>query len=574
MTVYYVDYTAGSDAAAGTSEGTAWKTLAKVNASTFAAGDSILFKKGETWSNEYLACGQSGSLGNPIRYGAYGLGARPKIKAYVTKTSFTAETVGMFTAYWMTNADGDPGGCFEDGRLMQRRAAKADLASGQWTWDSGSSRLYLRCTDGAAPATHTITVCSQAGGWLDIIGKNHIHVDGLDFEGGFWGAGFIKNTCTGITIRNCGFNNGGSNGLYLDGQWDGSTVMTDILIEDCDAAWNRNAGINAGGRTEGVTLRRFTAHDNAKASNADEHMAGIKAISSAAGHNANGFVIEDCLAYANGSAWCPGSSGSGIFFDTPGSGCVIRRNRCHGNSKTGIFVEFVGSATGGAQILNNLVWLNGNCGIWLYRSCHDCLIAHNVCYDNQWYNLIVDGEPADPLHMDDNRVVNNIALAGPKYPAAASLGAFKGGENSGGRGTGNTYDHNCFGLACADFIGWGDGVSLSTYAAWEAVAGEQHSVEADPAFVDAAGGDFRLAASSPCIAAGINLGAGGPIAAFDHVPYGTSPDVGAFSRLAGATLDFSKPFLGLSFPAGTVAEITLWPTAKTVDELKALTTPG
>ena len=52
-TTYYVDQTGGSDAAAGTSEGTAWKTIAKVNAGSYNPGDEILFKAGETW-NETL----------------------------------------------------------------------------------------------------------------------------------------------------------------------------------------------------------------------------------------------------------------------------------------------------------------------------------------------------------------------------------------------------------------------------------------------------------------------------------------------------------------------------------------
>ncbi len=45
-TNYYVSNT-GNDGAAGTSTGAAWQTIAKVNASSFSPGDSILFKCGE-----------------------------------------------------------------------------------------------------------------------------------------------------------------------------------------------------------------------------------------------------------------------------------------------------------------------------------------------------------------------------------------------------------------------------------------------------------------------------------------------------------------------------------------------
>jgi hypothetical protein len=44
---YYVDFTGGLDSNNGTSTGTAWKTVAKVNASSFSAGDNVLFKRGE-----------------------------------------------------------------------------------------------------------------------------------------------------------------------------------------------------------------------------------------------------------------------------------------------------------------------------------------------------------------------------------------------------------------------------------------------------------------------------------------------------------------------------------------------
>ncbi len=43
---YYVDATSGQDNNEGLSDATPWKTIAKVNASRFAPGDQILFKRG------------------------------------------------------------------------------------------------------------------------------------------------------------------------------------------------------------------------------------------------------------------------------------------------------------------------------------------------------------------------------------------------------------------------------------------------------------------------------------------------------------------------------------------------
>ncbi len=80
-TTYYVSSSAGNDANSGTSAAGPWKTIAHVNGQTFQPGDSILFKRGDVW-NESLAPGSSGSLGNPIKFDAYGSGAAPNLTGY------------------------------------------------------------------------------------------------------------------------------------------------------------------------------------------------------------------------------------------------------------------------------------------------------------------------------------------------------------------------------------------------------------------------------------------------------------------------------------------------------------
>jgi hypothetical protein len=83
---YYVDATGGSDTSDGLTQGTAWKTIAKVNGATFAAGDQILFKRGEVW-NESLVPPSSGASGSPIIFDAYGTGEAPTITGYVNLPS-------------------------------------------------------------------------------------------------------------------------------------------------------------------------------------------------------------------------------------------------------------------------------------------------------------------------------------------------------------------------------------------------------------------------------------------------------------------------------------------------------
>src|SRR5438270_12899317 len=74
--VYYVSPN-GSDSNAGTSIDAPWKTVVKVNASSFQPGDQVLFQRGGQW-RESLSASSSGVAGSPIVYGAYGDAAQAR----------------------------------------------------------------------------------------------------------------------------------------------------------------------------------------------------------------------------------------------------------------------------------------------------------------------------------------------------------------------------------------------------------------------------------------------------------------------------------------------------------------
>ncbi|SPF41978.1 conserved exported hypothetical protein [Candidatus Sulfotelmatobacter kueseliae] len=67
----YVDSVSGSDTNSGTSPDAAWKTLAKVNATTFHPGDHILFKSGCSWTGQLWPKG-SGTAEHPVVIDKYG----------------------------------------------------------------------------------------------------------------------------------------------------------------------------------------------------------------------------------------------------------------------------------------------------------------------------------------------------------------------------------------------------------------------------------------------------------------------------------------------------------------------
>jgi hypothetical protein len=98
-TIYYVDSASGSDTNNGTSTSTPWKTLTKVNSTTFVAGDQIQFKRGGSWTGQLYPKG-SGSSGSPITIDAYGSGNLPIINGAGTMADKQGTVYFLNQQYW------------------------------------------------------------------------------------------------------------------------------------------------------------------------------------------------------------------------------------------------------------------------------------------------------------------------------------------------------------------------------------------------------------------------------------------------------------------------------------------
>src|SRR5690349_7288486 len=74
LSTYYVS-SSGSDSAAGTSTGTAWKSINRVNSATLKAGDKVLFAGGQSFSGSlYVPSKEGGSSTSPVTFSTYGSG--------------------------------------------------------------------------------------------------------------------------------------------------------------------------------------------------------------------------------------------------------------------------------------------------------------------------------------------------------------------------------------------------------------------------------------------------------------------------------------------------------------------
>lgn len=88
QTAYYVAAT-GNDANNGRSPATPFLSLAKVNSLTLQAGDSVLFRRDDTFRGT-LTIRRSGSATRPVVFDAYGSGAKPVLAGSVALTNWTS----------------------------------------------------------------------------------------------------------------------------------------------------------------------------------------------------------------------------------------------------------------------------------------------------------------------------------------------------------------------------------------------------------------------------------------------------------------------------------------------------
>lgn len=92
--IYYFSASVGDDTRSATqaqNSGTPWMSLQKLNTifSSLQPGDSILFKKGDTFYGQ-INVTKSGSAAAPIYLGAYGTGAKPIITGLTTVSAWTS----------------------------------------------------------------------------------------------------------------------------------------------------------------------------------------------------------------------------------------------------------------------------------------------------------------------------------------------------------------------------------------------------------------------------------------------------------------------------------------------------
>jgi len=236
---YYVDATSGKDSNGGMSPSAPWRTIAKVNASSFSPGDSIHFRCGAVW-REQLNIMVSGSSDNPITFSKYGTGPNPLIKSTEIFNSWTlvennvyrGKIDGFKRYFGMLNT--------ERNARVPAYISKVPYSS----WIDGYFFGYNYNEDGYFYFRSTIKIpedreigVRQYGIYIN--NTSYITIDNIDVYGpngatstdkkSFDCGAIVINNSAYITIRNSNIKYAKSPGIWVTG-----SVSTNSVIENCN----------------------------------------------------------------------------------------------------------------------------------------------------------------------------------------------------------------------------------------------------------------------------------------------------------------------------------------------------
>lgn len=496
---YYVDCTAA--AGGDGSLATPWDAVADVNGATFAAGDFVLFKRGCTW-RETLTVPSSGGAGNPITFGPYGsAGADPIISGADLLSPWTAEAPAYYAS-----AAAKPGWVVVDvsSRLTENAVSKASLVPGQWFWEVGTSRVYVRLIGDAAPSTRSV-VGTQRNNAI-VSGRSNIAFANLQLR---------------ETSDNGFFQNGGGTSTLtsLSSNWNKTSGFliraSNMTLASAVASRNGYYGFSFDGVYSNITLTALTASYNGQhglrlaSSTAVSVAGGEFSYNGTASSEGNGIDIEgdaggDAATVSIAGAESHHNAGNGIAVTTSGgagvnavtiSGGSFHDNDAGPNPCAGIRLD---TLTHSSVVKFVAVYGNGSAGIVVEDQAYSNQVYYNISYSNQ--NGITHSAAPGNGNVYYNNTCWNNTQDGFQIPAGSPNVATVKNNIFSGNGR---YGYNTGGGA--HIVDYND-VSGNVTANYNGISQPAHDTISDPLFIDTGAADFHLRSGSPAINAGVNVG--------------------------------------------------------------------
>ena len=226
-TTFYVDSAEGKDSNRGTLRRSAWRTLGKVNATVFRAGDRILFKAGCSWAGQLEPQGM-GKAGAPIRIDRYDAGPKPIINGGGVRAAITLNNPQYLEIQNLEVLN-------SSARRVPGRSG-IRINAGQ---DQACVHVYLRnCTvqqihGPERPGSAGILATGSAGWFSDLRIENCV-VREVDGEG-IVARGSHQNRKSVILVRNNMVSLCGGSGIRISHCGPGSMDAYNVVLETCSA---------------------------------------------------------------------------------------------------------------------------------------------------------------------------------------------------------------------------------------------------------------------------------------------------------------------------------------------------
>lgn len=538
---YYVS-NAGSDSNDGTTTSTTWATLDKVNGTSFAPGDSVLFRRGDIWIGA-LRASSSGTSGRPIIYGAYGAGDQPIISCS-SPVSGWSKTSGRTNVYEAAASGGDIDAIWasswfcvwqSDYRRCEKVASVAacDASAGSCYYDTATDTLYVHTVASSNPASDGLAY------WVTLYhacvsshGKDCVEF--RDLTALFASAhGFISADTLSATwaisrrvwFRDCTSIGSVHNSFSLVGQRiaalgcevshavnDGAFVIADGRIANpaympSDHIWVLSCALRAntlnGGSTYVIKTEHEPSHVWVRNFTVEGECSIVWYADSAS--PANGAVLENIAIETAPETGIADDHSSGLLIDN------IRMDATAAGY--GVALGAVSQARLGRSVVRGTlaaVSLDGS----------DATVDHSSLFGGAIYGVVI---PSGGSHVLAHNVIT-CAGYGVRYDAAGSVtaGIVKNNAirnavdalNVVGATTSLDENYN----AAIDCTNYANG---DTLAAWRAATahGDNSLTTAVPGFVDAGADNFSLLKTSPLRDAGVEVSVTGPY-------IGAAPDIG------------------------------------------------
>ena len=554
-TTYYVDALNGNDRNQGISQDAPWRTLAKVNESSFSPGDTILLRRGSVW-REQFNFPSSGTSAAPITIDAYGNGPLPVVSgADLVDRAAWSQTSSA--SIWETRVEFQPQVVIFDGLKGHRKSSIAAISAAlDWAWESGTLHVFSSANPAQAYQRPGIEYGVRPSA-INFTGRSFLILKNIEATGanaipygegaGIWAITVHLEgpTASHLVISKVSVLNGAGDGIHIENA-DESTVDSAVVhdnegagiefyhsngkfpvksgtITNNDVHHNGFNGIFVVGcprkercrsvvYPEGLTVTGFnitgnTVHDNG---------AGIYL------HETNDSLVANNTAYSNnnisrrGEGYCVGLSGSSsnvveknncyqarlsgieLSIDTGippfgSSNNIIRYNTVHDDGSHGIFTNYVPSQNN--KIFYNLIYNHpaGSCIMANYKG-HE--IFNNTCYNSKiGIHLYVS---STTQHTGNIAVKNNLILHSSQYQVLVEQGVEGPFE----------FANNLYSLDGEGKFNW-KGTPVS-FGEWQRVAElDTNSILADPklaAAIPTEPHDFAPSLASQAIGHGADLG--------------------------------------------------------------------